>query len=776
MTRGYQTARAALIALTVLVVLWVATLSSLLFYPPARTVLTDGVRSSTWVTDAHGGLLREVVNAEGVRWRPVSLDQISFQVRRALLVAEDQTFYEHGGVDFGAIARAFASNVRRGTTVSGASTLSMQLARILYREPRNFAGKLAQAFDAWRLETWFSKDRILEAYLNRAPFGPALIGIEAASQWYFSKAAQDLSWAEAALLVGMLQAPTDLDPVANPAMAKKRRDWVLARLETSGDLRPADRVAAEARPLPTVESLPRPKAGHFVDWTLSSKPAAGEVRTSLDPQLQESVEGLVEDYVNRSRILGITNAAVVVLDNSTSQVLAMVGSKGWSSLESGFVNGAVSLRQPGSTLKPFLYTLAFSQGWSPTSVLADVPTKYVNNDRTLYIPRNYSRTFRGPVLAAEALATSLNIPAIRLLRSVGVTSFLKTLHALGFDDLNQSADHYGLGLILGNGEVTLLQLAGAYATLARGGVYLPPTPRTQTSPGVRVFPEVPAYLTTSILSDEAMRIEAFGANNPLLVGFPMAIKTGTSSDWKDSWTVGYTSDFTVAVWTGDFGGTPMNQISGSVGAGPLFQSIARVVASSRLGSPELPQPPNGVRKVLVCAESGDLPNEFCPRKLLVTVAEDVRRSLCDVHSLVAVDGRTGEPATDQTPEVFVTRRLAYHLSEEYGEWLDESGKFVPPASERAPRGRENQARLAIASPRSGDIYVIEPGYDPSTQTVELSAQSRFKIANVDWWIDGTFWQRSSWPYRGTWPLEKGKHTVQLRSDNLLSELVGFEVR
>ena len=744
------------------------------FDPVSTDTLAQGLDPSTWIVDRNGTPLREVVNNEGLRCRPVGLERMAVTLRQSVLASEDEHYYDHGGVDWWAVLRALGTNTAKGRTISGASTISMQLARLLFHQARSPGGKLQQAYDALRLEASFSKTTLLEAYLNRVSFGPAIEGAEAASQWYFKKPATELDWPEAALLAGMVQAPTNLDPFANPAGALERRNWVLGRLNSLGEFDLSFLQQAEKSPLPTGPGGQPLQAGHFTDYVLSLHPAAGKVETTLDTSLQAPIAAMVADHVRRFRSAGVTNAAVVVLDNHTGGILALVGSKDWSPGESGFVNGALANRQPGSTLKPLLYTLAFDRGWSPASVLADIETEYVNNDRTLYVPRNYSRTFRGPVLVKEALATSLNIPAIRLVRQLGVEAFLKTLRDVGFSGLDQGADHYGLGLILGNGEVNLLQLAGAYSTLARGGAFVPPSPFAPTPPETRVFSEVSSFLTTSILSDETMRIQAFGVDNPLMVGFPMAIKTGTSSDWKDSWTVGYTADYTVAVWSGDFEAVPMNQVSGSTGAGPLFQAVARFVQASWGGNSALPEAPAGVKKIFVCAESGDSPNEFCPRKMMVTVAEGPPRPLCTVHYLSAVDSRTGEQATDDTPEVFTARRLAYRLPAEYATWLEESGKFSPPPG--PSRTSPSKGALTIDRPRPGDIYIVEPGYPRETQTLELAARSRQRVGWVDWWVDGESLGAAPWPYSRSWPLEPGEHRVQVRSGDLKSPEVKFEVR
>jgi penicillin-binding protein 1C len=499
----------------------------------------------------------------------------------------------------------------------------------------------------------------------------------------------------------------------------------------------------------------------------------GEVRTSLDGEMQEAAQNLATVHAERFRPDGLTNSALVVLDNKTAEILVMVGSKDWSAADKGYVNGAVALRQPGSTLKPFAYALAFDKGCNAASLMADIETEYISNDRTLYIPRNYSRNFRGPVTAKEALGSSLNIPAIRLVRDLGLNDFLDCLHNAGFDSLDKDSNHYGLGLVLGNGEVSLLQLAAAYSALARGGLYRTPVAqvvnqeKNQVNEAVeqsppRIFSEQSAWQITAILSDEALRVQSFGAGTPLLFGFPAAMKTGTSGDWRDSWTCGYTDRYTVAVWSGDFESVSMNQVSGSSGAGILFASMLRLIAdnadqssSLRYQPPRLNEPA-GMRSMVICAESGGFPHDFCPRKLTVTLPESVEITACAVHSLA------GNPP-----------RLVYNLPAEYDRWLSDNGRYV-----QEPARQESAERrgIRISRPRKGDIYITEPGYNPAYQTLEFAATADSRPPEIYWYLNDKVVGKASWPYGFNWQLSQGTYRLVARWGDRESEEVHFEVR
>jgi penicillin-binding protein 1C len=777
--------------------------AGVLLCPVDKAEIIAGRSPSKRIYDRQGVLLRELANAQGERCNLVRLEDVSPRLITAVLTAEDASFRHHRGINWVSALRALLDNTLQGRTVSGASTITMQLARILYRQPRTFAGKIRQAFDALRLEQFLGKDFILEEYLNRVPSAPGCTGLEAAAFRYLGHSSSALRPAEAALLAGMIQSPGLYDPAAEPLKTMLRRNWVLDRMKKRGLLSADEYRRALAEPLPQRVRETPIRAGHFTDYT-AARMSAGDLVSTLDWELQEAAENLAAEHARRFRENGLTNAAIVVLDNRNAAVRVMVGSKDWQTDEQGYVNGAVSPRQPGSTLKPFAYALAFDRGWSPASLLADIETEYLSNDRTLYIPRNYSRSFRGPVLAKEALASSLNIPAIRLVRELGLEDFLDCLKDLGFSSLDRDAAYYGLGLVLGNGEVSLLEIAAAYSCLARGGLYLPPvtgepleqagfmressagTALIQENPagayaaenGRRVFSVEAAWLLTSILQDEVMRIQAFGSFSPLIFGFPIAVKTGTSSDWRDSWTAGYTRDYTVAVWSGDFEAQPMNQVSGSSGAGILFANMVRLLREYE-GTLRALEEPEGIQRVVVCAESGGMPHSFCPRRLTVSLRSGGDIPLCGVHSLVrTVSGRTPQaglgnalPGGRAIPGEQIL--LAYNLPPEYDAWLKESGKLVLKGN-----GKEDTAgnEITISRPREGDIYIIEPGYDAALQSIEFAAESAARPETIHWYLNGKETASVVWPYRVNWTLRKGLYSLSARSDSLESRTVHFEVR
>lgn len=456
--------------------------------------LRDHWHEGRRVLDRKGEELRDLPSGEGHRGRDMPLDAIGDRMIFATVVSEDRDFFDHEGIAPRAMVRAVAQNLRHGRLVSGASTITQQLVKLLDNEghprPRTLREKVKEAARAENLERVAGKRVILEAYLNRLGYGRGLTGPEAAAQAYFGKRAADVSWAEAAFLAVLPRAPSYLDPIAHPERALTRQRLLLDALRDEGYLAPADHARAVAEPV-AVRRLLRPfRAPHFVEALIAEGGIAPgpETRTTLDLDLQRDVEGLVATHLASIVALAASNAAVLVVDNASGEVLAYVGSADFDDPSiAGQLDVVRARRQPGSTLKPFVYALAFARGHDGAEVLADVPTRFGEAGGT-YAPGNFDGSFEGPISARESLAGSLNVPAIRLAAELPEGQLLSTLRALGMESLDQDAQYYGLALALGSGEVELRELAGAYVALARGGDRIPLrlVPREGAELGARV--------------------------------------------------------------------------------------------------------------------------------------------------------------------------------------------------------------------------------------------------------------------------------------------------
>ena len=567
-----------------------------LFFP-LPTSLTDNPSASPVLLDRHGKPLHHLVLPDFTRSAPVALDQVPADLVACTLAAEDKRFRSHGGIDLLATARAAKDAVFHRRSVSGASTITQQLVKLSSpAAPRTLSTKLREALLARHLEMKWSKDQIFTAYLNRLPYGNHRRGPAEAARFYFQKPLADLSLGESALLAGLPQAPSRLDPLKHPARALARRGIVLDRLAATYD---ASRISAARAETLNLRPLPE---GHLAPWLPSSfdvQRSMFDVRCSLDSALQQDLEAIVREELDKLSTSNLKHAAVVVLDNETREILALVSSGDWRDPNGGQINGALVPRSPGSALKPFTWLLAFEKGGlHPGSIVADIPTRFRTKEG-LDAPENYDRTFRGPVSVREALACSLNVPAMRALNDLGGPRPLhQLLLELDLDTIGPDPAPYGLGLTLGNAPVRLLDLTNAYATLAQGGVHrearlwmgdgrwemadenakpsaasqstIHHPPSTIHNPPSTICHLSSAYLIAEILADPVARAPSFGRRGPLELPFPCAAKTGTSSDFRDNWCLGFTGRFTVGVWAGNFDNSPMKGISGVAGAGPVF--------------------------------------------------------------------------------------------------------------------------------------------------------------------------------------------------------------
>ena len=580
--------------------------------------------SGTRIEDRDGRLLARTMGKGGVFIEPLHLENVGPHLEKAMIAAEDKRYRVHPGVDALAVLRAGAQALYHGRLVSGASTITQQLARSCFNRPRTLAGKWREMSLALHIERRLSKDEILEEYLNRVHFGPNIIGARAAADHYFGKALPALDLSEVATLAGLVRGPSLYDPRRRPLLAQKRRDKVLARMREAGFITIEEEKRAKSL---TVEVHPRPPlpgANHWVRVVAQLAPGT-RIRSTLHGPLQHEVQALVAQH--RRRLDADTSrasaASVVVLDNNSGDILAYVGSpEFYDDKRAGQNDGAQAMRQPGSTLKPFIYAQAIDElNLSPASLLPDSPTQF-HAGGSHYAPRNFDRKFRGAVTLRRALANSLNVPAVFLLEKLGEQRVLRTLRTLGLTSLTRDASHYGPALALGDGEVSLVALTASYAALARGGRSLNTRFRRDApaSTSAQVFSPEASALITEVLSDDAARREAFGRENALDLPFPVAVKTGTSKGYRDTWTVGYTRSITIGVWVGNFDGSPTARLTGARGAAPLFHEVMNI-ATDTLGRPATtagatrPLHDVPLEKRDVCHETGAPPSTTC--KLIV---------------------------------------------------------------------------------------------------------------------------------------------------------------
>ncbi len=680
-------------------------------FVPLPRGITEPPASGLEFLDRHGRTLRELRDGQEQFSRTAAEGEIPTVLMQATLAAEDQRFWSHNGVDWRATLRAAWQLVRNGRIVSGGSSITQQLVKLAAPRPRTFRTKLIEAAQALRLEREWDKPRILAAYLNRLDYGNLRAGSDAAARHYFDKAPADLSAAEAAFLAGLPQAPSRLNPRARFAGAKRRQEWILGRMHALGWLTSEDYTRSLAEPVQLAPPRREFAAPHFVDLLLereapdTSRPQ--RVTTTLDLELNRFVEQTLRSQLARLREQQVGNGAAVVLDNRTGAVLALVGSEDYFAPAAGQVNGAWAPRSAGSTLKPFTYALAFERGATPASIVADVPCEF-STATGVFAPVNYDRHCHGPVRHRLALANSLNIPAVRVLDELGGAAVLHArLRACGLTTLTQPAEHYGLGLTLGNAEVRLLELANAYACLARLGEWRPwrllEGAGDYKSP-TRVISREAAWLVADVLADNRARALAFGLETPLRFDFPVACKTGTSTDYRDNWAVGYTPEFTVAVWAGNFDGSPMRGVSGVTGAGPVLHTIFQNLRTRF--STTWYAPPSGWVQREVHPLTGKL------------VTEDARRSLTKDFAAVREWFPPDRlPPVSSAADFDASGRVL--LPSEYRAWFQSGDNGF--GDRVALATRPQFTSLRVLSPVPGTVFYLDPDLPDSARRIALHA-------------------------------------------------------
>lgn len=712
-----------------------------LYFPVNRGRISPSPLLSLRLVDRNNTLLREVLSDEGGHCRWARLEDISPYLIRATLASEDKHFYIHPGVNIFSIGRALVQNINERRIVSGASTITQQLARNIYWNRRNILSKAFEVWMALRLERCLTKEEILTQYLNRIFYGNQAYGIEAASSLYFDKQASDLSLAEAAFLAGLPRSPIELNPYRHFSRIKKRQTEILKKMYRLGSITKLELERAVQEKIYIVSEKEKFQAPHFCQFILQKMPSSerskwSAIQTTLDYALQEKVEALVREHISSLKSRGISNASAIVLDNASGEILSMVGSKDFFDYDhSGQVNGALSLRQPGSTLKPFTYGLAFERGMTAATILEDKEVHF-KTPQGIYRPKNYDLKFHGPIRTRSALACSYNVPAVSVLHFIGSDLLYLRLKKLGFKSLEKNPSFYGIGLTLGNGEVSLLELVRAYSSLARGGIYLkeksilgftdrnkkqsPPPERKDSQ---RVFSPQVTYILTHILFDADARIPSFGYNSPLGLPFPCAAKTGTSKDFRDNWTIGYTPRYTVGVWVGNFDGKPMEKVSGITGCGPLFRDIMLLLGKD--GSGGRFEEPEGLVRTKICPLTGKRPTSSCPgimEEIFIRGKEP--HEFCDIH-----------------PRDKITTA--------------EEGSIIHPGK---------YLQIDINFPTDGDIFKIDPVLPGEYQSIRLSASvaPNKEIKNIEWWINEELVGISTSPFSLSWQLEPGSYIIKAK--------------
>ncbi len=732
-------------AVVAVIALWGGVRLTLRFAPFAALDAFIVRPCSTRVYDRNGVLLQVLPLENGLRREWYDLDALPPAILRVFIAAEDENFYRHGGVDMIALVRAFVQNAKSGRPVSGASTVTMQLARLVVPrdpgKPVSVGVKLAEAFTAVRIESKLPKKRILELYLNSLPFGLQAEGVGSAARTYFGTTPDRLSEAQIHALAVIPRRPVKYNPLEDPgasfeaaAEIGKRTGFSVTKTEWIDAVSVGERYEY---PL----GMP-----HFVLYVRNS--AGGrlppELHTSVDVALSDKVANDISTQIALHADARLSHGAALVIDNVTGEILCWAGSGDFFSENEGQIDGVLVRNQSGSTMKPFIYALALERGFTPSSVLADVPMDF--GSEQVYVPLNFNNQYNGPVLLRNALASSLNIPAVYLLYRLGVDNYLKTLGALGFDSLAGERNRQGLSLALGSGEVTLFELVRAFSVFARGGtipsvtylkagaVSAEPAGSADFSASAAVYEPDTAALICDILSDRRARALGFGFAEVFSTPYPAIFKTGTSNQFQNIIALGSTARYTAGVWMGNFTGETVVRETGSSVPAAVVRGVLDVLSERNPETAATFAAPRNYRKLPVCAVSGMAPGPDCPAVTdeYVALAAAANRPVCSWH--YRQNGR-----------------VHVRYPQEYQRWL--SGRNTAGALADTGEGR-------ILYPADGAVFVFDPSIPSAAQKIKVDCTGAG--ARAELFVNGVSAGTSERPFSWFVPLLPGEMRLTVR--------------
>ncbi len=798
-----STARYVALGMLVMVVLGIVCVGGLFVWyardlpQPDKIVRTDGF--ATRLMDRNGEILYEIFVDE--QRTPIDISQVPETLKQATIAVEDKNFYVHGGFDPKGIIRAAFNTIFRGKK-EGGSTLTQQLVKnVLLTSERRLSRKIKEVILAIQIESKYNKDEILQMYLNEAPYGGTAWGVATAAQRYFGKDVEDLDLVESAILAGMPQRPSVYSPYgSNPTAYIARTKGVLRRMREDGYIT-AEEEASAAASLADVDfsnGLTRMRAPHFSMFVKDQliemfgedmvERGGLQVTTSLDLELHDRAQQIVSEEIAKLEDQDIGNGAAMIMDPISGEILSMVGSKDYFAKDyDGQVNVVTALRQPGSTIKPVTYAAAFAKGYTPAHMLMDVKTDFPSGTDTPYTPVNYDGQYRGPIQLRFALGSSLNVPAVKLLALVGLEDVLKLAYDMGLETLEPTKENmsrFGLSVTLGGGEVRLFDLVRAYSVFANGGVKVEPVSilkvvdrdgnvlyEHQPIQGDRVLDESVTFLINHVLSDNNARLLTFGPNSYLNMGNrPVAVKTGTTNDKRDNWTIGWSTSGVVGVWVGNNDNSPMSKVaSGVTGASPIWRSIMLEVLN-RYPASEW-HVPDDVEAVRVDAMSGypehdgfPARSEYVIRGTLPPLPDPIhtKLKLCKGQDKLATDVDVLRGEYDEKEYFVVTEDVtlgdAPSWQEGINAWIagQDDSRYHPPTDYC---DSVNDVIVDLREPNN------EKNYDGNTVKVDARVITQGDIKHVDIFVDGNQVERlTSRPYETNLELNDGVHRIYVEAE------------
>ncbi len=737
------------------------------------------------ILDRFGLPIQTPLNSREERSQKTTLSNIPENLLIAFILAEDKRFFSHHGVDIKALARALINSIEKGKIVSGASTLNMQLSRIYWPQLGKPQYKLAQIFQSIKMDVFNSKSVILEHYLNTVPFSKQTIGIEQACLKFYNRTCSLLSLSESASLAIIPRNPNYY--FNHPEALIVAKNKLIQKMSKQLNLKDEVRDQALTEVNFFENHRPNSYAHHFVEYVrknLKNINQHNQIKTTLDLKLQLKMENLLKEHIKQNPGLGDTGA-ILIVNSRSGDVLSYVGGPEYFNKDNGMFDNIHALRSPGSTLKPFLYILALEKGWTLSSVLPDLPISFPIPSGT-FRPRNYNLSFSGPQQIRYALANSKNLPALYLTSLIGTKTTLDFFKDLGFQGMTKDSEHYGIGVSLGNAEVSLWELAQAYTTLANQGrstplsVFLNPTDSlnqfAQNTNSAQKFSQDAAYLITHTLSDPIARSQEFGRDGPLEHNISLAVKTGTSSQYRDHWVVGYTPGYTIGVWKGNTNGSPMKaKRPSSAGAGKLFKSIVLNLVQSNdktdLKLSAFERPKNVITK-MVCSLSGDLSTSACNQtRHEHFMMNQVPTQSCDFHKQhrnIKCNGKKINFTSTELPEVYKSWAKTagiFNFENYMNENCQKEGLATKIQNTNTTSSSTTAHQFKIVEPLDGSIYAFDPNVPKSHQKIRVmvSGNGDYKSLRL---MSGSLSLESSFEFINdqtfiNWPISKGHQNFRL---------------
>ncbi len=690
------------------------------------------------------------------------------RMQACILAIEDHRFWQHQGIDLRALFRAFANNLS-GQSRQGASTIAMQVARMQKPGERSYFRKIGEMFIARGLTQSFGREAVLNQYLRIVPMGNRIHGVSYAARRYFHKPLQDLSWAESALLASLPKAPGTMNLYQRQGreLARARARIVLGRVLEMGwidkdayqyaldHLNYLEIPIRETRPFHSMHAIFRLQQQADQQNIKRNKP----IRASLDLDLQAKVDEWANDTVVSYRGQGAGNVALIVMDIQSNHVLAYVGSSFYDDTNhAGSINYANLKRSTGSTIKPFIFASALaSKTIRANEILPDLPLHIVHPSGH-YSVSNYDDDYLGPLIVRRALANSRNIPAVEVLKRLGLAYLFEEIRGLGLVEQSDRPERYGLGLAIGGLYCSLEQLLPAYAALGQDGRFAPLIWFTDDRVNKQqVIDTNAARQVTLFLSDPQARLPSFPRMGPLEYPFPVAVKTGTSQGFRDAWCVAYSDKYVVGAWLGDKDWLKMNRVGGLAAAGLVHKVMSHLHPQESRGIQTVPfKIADDHEAVTVCGWTGLRATSRCGSNMTEYFEEGSQPvPMCGAHVDVAIDRQNGQQAESWTPAERVVVRESLALPPEYAVWADRRHLAPPPQSQIGVP----IVRLAVQTPTSGSRVFMDPEIPRRFQSLALRAEVEPRVPQIEWWVDGELFSRSSYPYEARWPILTGQHVI-----------------